>query len=177
MKPLLYGAIWLATSLMSYSPLHWSRLAFLRLLRGRISPRCILYAGVMVRSPWRLTIEDGTVVGHGCHLDARGGLHLGRHVNVSSEVNIWTNEHDAQAADFRIISAPVTIGDHAWLGNRAIILPGVTVGEGAIVCSGAVVTKDVAPFTIVGGVPARPIGSRQRTLRYSPAAFGKIWIV
>jgi maltose O-acetyltransferase len=60
----------------------------------------------------------------------------------------------------------VVIEDHAWLGTRAMVLPGVTVGRGAVVAAGAVVTKDVPPYTIVGGVPARVIGQRTTDLRY-----------
>ena len=176
-RPLLYGAIWLITAITSYLPWHWARVTFLRLLGARIGRPVVIYAGVMTRSPWRLSVGEGTVIGHGCHLDARGNLTIGKHVNISSEANFWTNEHDPQDPGFAITAAPVVVGDHAWIGNRAILLPGVTVGEGSVVCSGAVVTKDVPPFTIVGGVPARPIGQRQLNVLYSPAAFGKIWLV
>ncbi|MBI3345974.1 MAG: acyltransferase [Burkholderiales bacterium] len=177
MKSILYGAIWLSTAIASYAPIHGLRILFLKLLRARIDRPTIIYAGVFVRSPWKLSIGSGTVIGHGCHLDARGRLKIGSDVNISSEVNIWTNQHDHQSRDFRITEGPVDIGNRVWLGNRAIILPGVTIGEGAVVCSGAVVTKDVAPFTVVGGVPAKPIGTRAKDLDYSPAAFGKIWFI
>lgn len=177
MKGFLYGLVWLATAAASYFPANRIRILFLRTLRANVSTQSILYYGVFVRSPWRLTIGHGTVVGHNCHLDARGNLEIGSDVNLSSEVNIWTNEHAVNATDFGIIQGKVTIEDHAWIGNRAILLPGITVGRGAVVCSGAVVTKDVAPYTIVGGVPARKIGERSTNLQYSPAAFGKIWFV
>jgi len=62
--------------------------------------------------------------------------------------------------------APITICDYVWLGSRAMVLPGVTVGEGAVIAAGAVVTKDVDPYTVVGGVPARPIGTRRQDLGY-----------
>ena len=127
------------------------------MLGARLSNPVVIYAGVMIRSPWRLSVGEGTVIGHGSHLDARGNLTIGKHVNISSEANFWTNEHDAQASDFAITSAPITVGDHAWIGNRAIVLPGVTIGTGAVICSGAVVTKDVPPGVTVVGNPARPL--------------------
>lgn len=177
MRAILYGLVWLFSAAMAKMPSLVLRRAALRILGARLGRSVILYANVFARSPWRLAIGDGTVVGHACHLDARGTLTIGAQVNISSEVNIWTNEHDPHADDFAIVSAPVTIADHAWLGNRVIILPGVTVGRGAVVCSGAVVTRDVAPMSIVGGVPARQIGTRRSTLAYSPGEFGKIWFV
>ncbi len=61
------------------------------------------------------------------------------------------------------------IGDYAWLGPRCIILPGITVGEGAVVAAGAVVTKDVEPYVVVGGIPALKISDRPSSLSYNPA--------
>jgi maltose O-acetyltransferase len=71
-----------------------------------------------------------------------------------------------QDPDFVESFAPVVIGDRVWIGLRALVLGGVTIGEGAIVAAGAVVTKDVAPYTIVAGVPAVSVGERTRGLRY-----------
>jgi len=99
-------------------------------------------------------------------LDARRGLVIGNYVNFSSEVMIWTLQHDHNSPTFADKGGKVVIGDRAWISCRAIILPGVTIGEGAVVAAGAVVTKDVAPYTIVGGIPAKEIGKRNRDLTY-----------
>ncbi len=79
---------------------------------------------------------------------------------------IWTMEHDPQDPLYRVKGGPVIIEDYVWISCRVVILPGVTIGEGAVVAAGAVVTKDVAPYTIVGGVPAKEIGTRTKDLRY-----------
>jgi acetyltransferase-like isoleucine patch superfamily enzyme len=79
---------------------------------------------------------------------------------------IWTLEHDPQDPNYAAVGGAVIIEDFVWISCRAIILPGVTVGEGAVVAAGAVVTKDVEPFSIVGGVPAKVIGVRNRNLTY-----------
>lgn len=78
----------------------------------------------------------------------------------------FTLGHDPQSPDFADQGGEVVIGDRVWIAYRAVIMPGVTLGEGAVVAAGAVVTQDVAPYTIVGGVPARPIGTRTTDLRY-----------
>jgi putative colanic acid biosynthesis acetyltransferase WcaF len=116
--------------------------------------------------PSGLTVGHHTTLGNDGFYDARSGITIGDSVNIAAEVNIFTREHDVQSPDFAEIGGPVVIGDHAYLGSRVTVLPGVTIGRGAVVASGAVVTGDVAEFTIVGGVPARPIGERTRDLHY-----------
>ena len=108
----------------------------------------------------RTRIGARTVVNRGCCLDARSGLRIGDDVSISPEVAILTTQHDVASRDFALQGRAVVIEDHAWIGMRAMILPGVTVGRGAVVAAGAVVTRDVAPLEIVAGVPARPVGRR-----------------
>ncbi len=111
-------------------------------------------------------IGADTLINRDCTLDARGPLHIGAHVSISPQVAILTTQHGVSDPAFRTTTRPVRIGDYVWIGWRATILPGVTLGEGAVVAAGAVVTQDVAPYTVVGGVPARPIGTRPRPMRY-----------
>jgi len=99
--------------------------------------------------------------------DARRSIIIGNNVSLSMGVWIWTLEHDPQDPLYGIKGGPVVIEDYAWISCRTVILPGVTIGEGAVVAAGSVVTKDVPPFAIVGGVPARVIGKRTRDLRYT----------
>jgi maltose O-acetyltransferase len=74
---------------------------------------------------------------------------------------IYNSEHDINDAQFKAVNGEVEIGDYVFIGPRVIILPGVKIGKGAVVAAGAVVTKDVEAFSIVGGVPAKPIGERK----------------
>ncbi len=108
----------------------------------------------------RTSIGARTIVNRGCCLDARSGLQIGDDVSISPEVVILTTQHDIASRKFALQGRSVTIEDHVWIGMRAMVLPGVTIGRGAVVAAGAVVTKDVAPLDIVAGVPARPIGRR-----------------
>lgn len=113
-----------------------------------------------------ISIGKHSVVNRQCVLDGRGGLWIGNNVSISPGVWLLTDGHDMHDPFFAETLAPIRISDYAWLGSRALILPGVTIGEGAVVAAGAIVTKDVAPYTVVGGTPAKPIGTRSRDLRY-----------
>ena len=98
-----------------------------------------------------------------------GGLfeiRTGSDVSIGPEAAILTLGHDPQSPDFADAGGDVVIGDRVWIAYRAIILPGVKIGDGAVIAAGAVVTRDVEPFTIVAGSPAKKIGERTRDLRY-----------
>lgn len=119
--------------------------------------------GLTIRQPGGIRIGVNSNVNPDCLIDSRGGeVNIGAHCDISPEVNIWTLQHDFRDADFGTSGGPVVIGDYVWIGNRAIVLPGVELGEGCVVAAGAVVTKSVAPYTVVGGVPAKPIAERPR---------------
>lgn len=107
-------------------------------------------------------IGQNTRINRRCTLDLRNGLSIGENVSISPEVMILGASHDTNDPAFpNVIHAPITIEDHAFIGTRAMILPGVTVGRGAVVLAGSQVSKDVPPMTIVAGSPARPIGIRE----------------
>ena len=120
------------------------------------------FAGFSVRSPKNLVIEDGVSIGPKVLLDARCGLTIRKSVVIAYEAIIWTLNHDYNDLHFSGKGAPVVIESYAWVCSRSIILPGITIGEGAVVAPGAVVTKNVEPWTIVAGVPAKVIGHRER---------------
>jgi maltose O-acetyltransferase len=129
----------------------------------KIGASSTIHMGVRFFSPSGIKIGQDSIIGFRCFLDGRSPLFIGDHVDMASEVMVYNSEHDINSPEFQPTSAPVTISDYVFIGPRAIILPGVTIGKGAVVAAGAVVTKDVDPFSIVGGVPARPIGSRTNT--------------
>ena len=120
------------------------------------------YPGFTIRNPKGLVIEDGVNVGPKCLLDARRGLIIHRNAVIAYEAIIWTLNHDYNDINFKGKGASTEIGEYAWICSRSIILPGVKIGKGAIVASGAIVTKDVPDFAIVGGVPAKIIGYREK---------------
>lgn len=134
----------------------------MRMMGVRMSKNVMLYSGFSIRNPKGLTIEDGVSIGPKVLLDARMGLTIRENAVIAYDAIIWTLNHDYNDVNFGGKGASVEIGSFAWVCCRSIILPGVKIGEGAIVASGAVVTKDVDPYTIVGGVPAKKIGERKK---------------
>ena len=129
----------------------------------------IVYYGAEIREPYKLKIGRGSIIGDRAVLDARSGITIGENVNLSSEVQIWTLQHNYSCPYFSTADQckPVVIKDQVWIGPRVTILPGVTIGKGAVIGAGAVVTKDVNSYTLNGGVPSKQIGLRNFDLKYS----------
>jgi acetyltransferase-like isoleucine patch superfamily enzyme len=159
--------VFVLTSAMGHVPSARVRHLYYRSVLGvQLAPGARIAGRAEIRGGDGVVVGEDSLVGHDAILDGRGGLTVGAYVNLSSEVAIWSADHDHGDPDFGYRSSPVVIGDRAWLSFRTTILPGVVIGEGAVVAAGAVVTKDVAPYTIVAGVPAKPVGERPRDLRY-----------
>jgi maltose O-acetyltransferase len=135
--------------------------------RMKIGKGAHLAMGIKVFSPWRIQIGEKSVINSDCLLDGRSGLIIGSNVDISWEVIILTLGHDHNDPGYSHKMGPVNIGDRVCLTTRTMILPGVTIGEGAVVAAGAVVTRDVEPFSVVAGVPARPIKIRSKIQTYS----------
>lgn len=113
-----------------------------------------------------MKVGANTIINRRCTLDGRGGFTIGRNVSISPEVMILSATHQMDDPGFKTVYKPVSIEDYAWVGSRATVMPGVTVGKGAVVAAGAVVTKDVAPFSVVGGIPAKQIATRSQNQCY-----------
>ena len=114
----------------------------------------------------RLRIGDRCNVGWRCVIDARGGITIGDDVVIASDSQLITADHDLQSSDFEERLDPIVIESRVWLASRTMVTKGVTVGYGAAVAAGGVAGTDIPALTIVGGVPARPIGQRNPDLRY-----------
>lgn len=128
------------------------RIGILRLYGAKVCRNVKVFRGGVIRMPQGLICGEGSSIGPQCLLDARNGIRLGRSVTLAYQSIIWTMHHDYDDPHFGVKGGPVIIEDYVWVCSRAIILPGVTIGKGAVIASGAIVSKDVPPFAIVGGV-------------------------
>lgn len=142
-------------------PVHHVRRFFYRLFGMKIGRGSAIHMFASVYKVSGIQIGKDSIIGEWAVLDGRDKLTIGDHVDIATGVMIYNSQHDINDPEFNAETSPVEIGDFVFIGPRAIILPGVSIGKGAVVAAGAVVTKSVSPFAIVGGVPAQVIGERK----------------
>ena len=124
--------------------------------------------GIDFRNMKNISIGENTVVNKNVLLDGRGGpLIIGNNVDIAQESIVWTLTHDVHDPNHTSTGKGVEIEDYVWIGARAMIMPGVKIGKGAVIGACAVVTKDVEPNAIMVGIPAKKVGERKNDLKYS----------
>ena len=139
---------------------YWRSFA-LRLWGAKIGRRCAISASAKIWAPWNLEVGDYVAIGPRAEIYDVDKIVIGSNMTVSQDAYLCTASHDISQLKKPLVTKPIKLGDSAWIAARAIVLPGVTIGEGAVVAAGAVVTKDVEPWTVVGGNPARFIKKRE----------------
>lgn len=149
-------------------PIQSLRKLLYKLMKVDIGKNTTALRPIFFYNPFNITIGDNCALNDHIVLDGRGGLTIGDNVNISPYVKIYTAEHNINSPSFEYVEGRVEIDNHVWISTNAIIMPGVKIGEGAVIAAGAIVTKDVSPYTIMGGVPAKKIGERERNLNYNP---------
>ena len=128
---------------------------------GKFGTKSGVQLGCRFLNGRKVFIGERNVINFGCLFDGRKfSIRTGSNVSIGPEATILTLGHDPRSAIFEDRGGDVVIGDRVWIGYRAIVLPGVCIGEGAVIGAGAVVAKDVEPYAIVVGNPARKIGER-----------------
>lgn len=142
-------------------PFHAVRQAYLRAAGMRIGRKVGMLRGTTVIRPDQIEIGDHCIIGFQCFLGGEGGLTIGRNVNIASFGVLLGGWHDINDPTFASERRPTVIEDYVWLATRVTVMAGIRIGRGAVVGAGAVVTRDVPPYTVVGGVPARKIGERK----------------
>lgn len=167
MRDYISGLYHMFLNIIMWIPSHPLRCLFMKLCLKRTGKHNAFSRNVEVRSPYRISIGNNCSINKKVMLDGRGGqLVIGDNVDIAQEVNIWTEQHDYDSPDYISIGGDVVIEDYVWVASRATILPGVKIGRGAVIATGAVVTKDVPPLAIVGGVPAKVIKYRKDNMQY-----------
>jgi maltose O-acetyltransferase len=142
------------------------RMLYRYVFRIKLGPGSTIHRHCRFYHPSGVSIGRDSVINWGVLLDGRWQIIIGDHVSISEEAMLITLDHNPDSPAFVEQGGPIVIDDYAFIGTRAIVMPDVKIGEGAVVAAGAVVTKDVPPYHIVGGVPARFIRERSRGLNY-----------
>lgn len=117
-----------------------------------------------------LTIGENSVINANCRIDTRGDILIGNNVSISENVIILTADHDMDEPDMAGRNRNVTIADYAWIGTNAIIMPNISIDFAAVVATGAIVTKNVAEYNVVAGVPAKFIKQRKNQEQFTYTA-------
>lgn len=158
---LLWGLVWCLLFRPSPRPLFGWRRMLLRLFGAKIHPSAAIYASVKVWAPWNLKMEARSVIGDYVDCYSVAGVILEEDATVSQYTFLCTASHDIESASRDLTCRPIVIGRGAWVFASSFVGMGVNVGEGAVVAAGSVVVKDVSPYTVVGGNPAKYIKSRR----------------
>ena len=158
-------ALWYFVSQLIFEsgwfPIYGLKRLLLRLFGASIGRGVIVKPRVRIKYPWHLTVGDDCWIGEQAWIDNLATVNLSNDVCLSQGVYLCTGGHDFRRVTFDLIVKPIVIESEVWISTRAVILPDVTIGRGAVVAAGAVVSKDVPAAVIVGGCPAEVIGERE----------------
>ncbi len=139
------------------------RVSLLRLFGAAVGEGVVIKPGVHIKYPWHLHVGDHCWLGEECWIDNLTTVRLGTSVCVSQGVYLCTGNHDWKDPAFGLMVAPIVLGDGAWAGARSVLMPGVTLGTGAVAAAGSVVSRDIPAWEIHAGNPAQ--FAKQRVLR------------
>lgn len=156
----LWDATWLCLFRPSPRFAHGWRRLLLRLFGAKIERGVHLYPSCKITMPWKLEMGDHSCIGPHVICYCGGGIQIGAHSTISQYSHLCTSSHDYEHPNMPQTFAPIVVRDQAWICADAFIGPGITVGQGAVVGARSSVFKNVEPWTVVGGNPARFIKKR-----------------
>lgn len=152
--------------IVMHIPIWQVRRLFLLLIGMKIGNHTQMDMNITFMDPNRLKIGKNCHINRQCLIDARGSLIIGDNVSISLRSAILTGSHNHRSPNFEFVRNKVIIDNNVWMGYQTTVVGNVHVGEGAVICAGAVVTKDVEPWAIMAGVPAKKIGERPHDISY-----------
>ena len=162
----MFRALWSVVYVLLYRtsprPFHAWRSMLLRLFGAQLGATCHFYPKSRIWAPWNLFCEDRVSVGDDAELYNPSPLYMGSHCIVSQGAYICGATHEYNDPSFRLVHFPMRLGAYSWVCARATVNPGVNVGDGAILALGSIATRDMEPFGVYAGVPARKVKERSR---------------
>ena len=161
----LWGFVWLLLYRPSPKPFHFWRRSLLRLFGARIGSGACPHPSAKIWAPWNLEMGDHSCLSHSVDCYCVAPVRIGAHATVSQYSYLCTASHDCEQSDMPLITAPILIGDGAWITADVFVGPGVTIGNGAVVGARSTVIKDVPPWTVVAGNPAKVLRHRELSPR------------
>ncbi len=159
-KAVIWEAAWTMLCRWTPKPMNPWRLLVLRAFGAAIEGTPFVHQRARIQLPWHVELHDRACVGDRTHLYSLDRITLRRGSSVAQEAYLCAGTHDLEEAGWPLLTAPIEIGEEAFVGARAFVLPGVSVGKRAVVGAGSVVARSVEPNTVVAGNPARLIRER-----------------
>jgi putative colanic acid biosynthesis acetyltransferase WcaF len=169
-KSVVARTLWYFVSLLVFEsgwfPLYGFKRVLLRSFGASVGRAVVVKPRVRIKYPWLLRIGNHCWIGESVWIDNLAVVHLGNDVCLSQGAYLCTGSHDYRRSTFDLIVKPIVIEAGAWVAARAVVLPGVTIGEGAVVAAGSIVAKDIPAGVIAVGSPCRAIGERPRPAEF-----------
>lgn len=162
LRRLLWQVCWLLLYRLSPRPMHGWRSALLRMFGARMGPNCHFYPGSRIWAPWNLVCADQVTAADGAELYNPAPMHFGSHAIVSQGAFLCGATHDYDDPAFPLVAYTMRFGAYSWVCARASVAPGVSVGDGAVLGLASVATRDLEPWTVYAGAPARAVRERRR---------------
>lgn len=156
----LWEFCWFVFCVWTPKPLNPWRLFWLRVFDAKIDGTPFVHQRARIAVPWNLTLHDRACLGDRANAYSLGEIEIGAHATIAQEAYLSTGSHDFDAPNMPLVTAKITIGEDAFVGARAFVLPGVTIGPRAIVGAGSVVTSDVPGNVIAAGNPCKVLRPR-----------------
>jgi len=167
LRNLYFGIYRNVVTMIGLVPSNFLRIFFYKnVLKMVIGRKVFIHKNCEIRNGIKITIGEGTIVGDYAMLDGNGGIEIGNNVNISSRSSLYSSQHLVQSPTFEGEFKKIKIGNRAWISSNTVVLPGVTIGEGAVLASGGIATNNLDSFMIYGGVPAKIIKKRSPDLSY-----------
>ncbi len=164
-RPAWVEALWLVVQGLFFSswvPGSAHRAWLLRRFGAAVGHGVVIKPGVRVKFPWRLMIGDHVWIGEDAWIDNLATVTIRDHCCISQGAYLCTGSHDWASPTFDLITKPIEVHEHAWLGAQSVVAPGVVVNEGAVLALGSVATQNLESWQIHQGVPARPVAPRRQ---------------
>lgn len=154
----------LVTAMVMSIPIETLRWLYVKLLCKKMGKHCVIMRHIRLNAPWRIEIGSDVVINRNVVLDGRRGLVIQDSCDIGEYVKLWSLEHDINTHENK--GDITVIEDHCWIAPYSIILPGVRIGQGSVIATGTIVTKNISPLCVVAGIPGKEIGKRSCDLSY-----------
>lgn len=158
----LWQLVYVTLFRMSPRPAHAWRALLLKMFGARLGHGCHIYPKAVIWAPWNLLCEDVVAIADEAVVYNPSPISLGSHCTISQQAYLCGATHDYNDPAFTLTSAPIIVGPYAWVCARATVLAGAKLGEGSVLGLGSVTSKDLEPWSVYAGMPARKIAERKR---------------